>query len=222
MLEPHKPNLHCEQHPQHIHAVIRHIQSQRVPPRHKQHQHIKRHQIDYKNVTSPRRHHVEVPKRGTQSPRQRPSVHGLHKEVKGQQQREDRHALVVVRTSDGPRYVPGTDRDERSGDNAGAGVPDLLGEEVRDEGGIGGEERRGENADLADVNEEAEEAEEGVDGGSGEHEARVKRAADDAAERVPGLGVEPVPELGEAIAREEERGAVVEVGIELVDHGLIA
>lgn len=222
MLEPHKPNLHGEQHPQHIHAVIRHIQPQRVPSRHKQHQHIKRHQVDYKHITPPRRHHVEVPERRAQGPRQWPGVHRLHKEVKSQQQREDRDALVVVGSGDGAGDVAGADRDERGGDDAGAGVPDLFREEVSDEGGVGGEEGRGEDADLADVDEEAEEAEEGVDGGGGEHEAGVEGAADNAAERVPWLRVEPVPELGEAVACEEERGAVVEVGVELVDHGLVA
>lgn len=57
--------------------------------------------------------------------------------------------------------------------------------------------------------------------GSGNHEARVKRAADDPTERVPTLGIKPVPELIEALLGEEEGGPVIEVGIELVDHALV-
>lgn len=69
---------------------------------------------------------------------------------------------------------------------------------------------------------EGERAEEAVEQRGGDHEAREEGAADDAAERVPALEIEPVPELAESMVGEEERGAVVEVGIELVDHGLVA
>jgi len=72
------------------------------------------------------------------------------------------------------------------------------------------------------VDGEGERAEEAVEQCGGHHETREERAPDDAAERVPALGVEPVPELAEAVLGEEERGAVVEVGVELVDHGLVA
>jgi hypothetical protein len=47
---------------------------------------------------------------------------------------------------------------------------------------------------------EAEEAKDPVDDGSGDHETRVERPADDAAQRIPALGVEPVPEIVEAVA----------------------
>ncbi|KAF2556574.1 hypothetical protein F2Q68_00016274 [Brassica cretica] len=40
--------------------------------------------------------------------------------------------------------------------------------------------------------------------GGGDHETWIKRASDDTAERVPALGVEPVPELVEAFLLEEE------------------
>lgn len=69
---------------------------------------------------------------------------------------------------------------------------------------------------------EAEEAQDPVDDGGCDHETRVERPADDAAKRIPALGVEPVPEVVEAVAGEVEGGAVVEVGVELVDHGLVA
>lgn len=69
---------------------------------------------------------------------------------------------------------------------------------------------------------EAEESERPVDDGGGDHEARVEGPTDDAAKRVPALGVEPVPELVEALLGEEESGSVVEVGVEFVDHGLVA
>lgn len=39
---------------------------------------------------------------------------------------------------------------------------------------------------------------------------------------VPALGVKPVPELVETLLGQEEGRTVVKVGIELVDHGLIA
>lgn len=66
-----------------------------------------------------------------------------------------------------------------------------------------------------------EEAEDPVNDGGGDHETRVERSADDAAQRIPALGVEPVPEVVEAVAGEVEGGAVVEVGVKLVDHGLV-
>uniref|UniRef100_A0A6N2KA46 Uncharacterized protein n=1 Tax=Salix viminalis TaxID=40686 RepID=A0A6N2KA46_SALVM len=72
MLKPHKPNLHSKQHSQHIHAIIGHIQPHRIPPGNKQRQHIKRYQIDNKNITSPGRNHIKIPKSRRQSPRQRP------------------------------------------------------------------------------------------------------------------------------------------------------
>ena len=58
--------------------------------------------------------------------------------------------------------------------------------------------------------------------GRGDHEPGVDGAADDPAERVPGAVVEPVVEGVEALLGEEARRAVVEVGVELVDHGLVA
>lgn len=68
----------------------------------------------------------------------------------------------------------------------------------------------------------AEETEGPVDEGGGDHEAWVEGAADDAAERVPALGVEPVPEFIEALLSEVQGGAVVEVRVEFVDHGLVS
>lgn len=67
-----------------------------------------------------------------------------------------------------------------------------------------------------------EETEGAVDEGSGDHEAGVESAADDATEGIPALRVEPVPELIKAVAGEEKGGAIVEIGVELVDHGLVA
>lgn len=69
---------------------------------------------------------------------------------------------------------------------------------------------------------EPEESEGPVDDGGGDHKARVEGAAHDAAERVPALIVEPVPKLVEALLGEEEGGSIVEVGVELVDHALVA
>lgn len=222
MLEAHEPDLHREQHPKNIHRIISHVQPHRIPPCHEQHQHVKRHEIDDKHVPAPRRHHIEVTKSGRQPPRQRAGVDGLHKEVEGEEEGEDGDALIVVRSGDGAGDVAGADGDERGCDEADGGVVDLGAEEVGDEGGVCGEEGGGEDADLADVDGEAEEVEDGVEEGGGEHEAGVEGAADDAAERVPGLEIEPVPELLEAVADEVESGAVVEVGVELVDHGLVA
>lgn len=68
----------------------------------------------------------------------------------------------------------------------------------------------------------AEEAENPVDDGGGDHKPRVDGPTDDAAEWVPALGVEPVPELVEALFGEEEGGAIIEVGVEFMDHGLVA
>lgn len=72
------------------------------------------------------------------------------------------------------------------------------------------------------MNGEAEESESPVDEGGGDHEAGVEGAADDPAEGVPALGVEPVPEVVEALLGQVEGSAVIEIGIELVDHGLVA
>lgn len=222
MLEPDKPDLHRKQHPEHIHAIVGHIEPLRVPPSDKQHKHIKRDEVDNEHVASPRRHHVEVAERGGERPREGARVDGAHEEVECEQQREDGDTLVVVGARDGAGDVARDDGDERGGDEPGPGVPDLAAEGVGDERGVGGEEGRGEDADLPDVDGEGERAEEAVEQRGGDHEAREERPADDAPERVPALGVEPVPELAEAVLGEEERGAVVEVGVELVDHGLVA
>ncbi|CAB4278235.1 unnamed protein product [Prunus armeniaca] len=74
--------------------------------------------------------------------------------------------------------------------------------------------------DLANVDSEAEESESPVDEGSGDHEAGVEGVADDPAEEIPALGVKPVPEVVEALLGQVEGSAVIEIGIELVDHGL--
>ena len=56
-----------------------------------------------------------------------------------------------------------------------------------------------------------------VDDASGYHESRVDGASDDPTEWVPGTVIEPVVERVEAFIWEILGGAVVEVGIELVD-----
>lgn len=222
VLKPDKTDLHSEQHPQNIHTVIRHIQSHRVPASYQQDQYIKRDQIDDKHIPTPSRNHIEVAKSRGQRPGQRTRVHGLHEQVKRQEQGEDGHALVIVRPGDGPRYVPGANRDQRRGDQPGARVPNLLPEEVGEDGRVGGEEGRGQDADFPDVDGEPEEPQAPVQHGGGDHEARVEGAADNAAERVPALAVEPVPELVEPLLGQEQGGPVVEVRVELVDHGLVA
>lgn len=67
-----------------------------------------------------------------------------------------------------------------------------------------------------------EEAQAPVEEGGGDHETGVEGAANDAAEGVPALGVEPVPEVVEAVLGEVQGCPVVEVGVELVDHALVA
>lgn len=222
MLEADEADLHPEQHSEHIGAVVGDIEPLRVPPSDEQHEHIEREEIDDEHVASPRGDHVEVPECGGERPGERSRVDGAHEEVEGEQQREDGDALVVVGAGDGAGDVPRADGDERGGDEPRPGVPDLAAEGVCDERGVGGEEGRGEDAYLADVDGEGERVEEAVEERGGDHEAREERAPDDPAERVPALGVEPVPELGVAVLGEVERGAVVEVGVELVDHGLVA
>lgn len=69
---------------------------------------------------------------------------------------------------------------------------------------------------------ESEEMQGLIDRGGGDHEAREKCAANDPTERVPRLRIKPIPEFESAIASEEEGGAVIEVGIEFVNHGFVA
>ncbi|PQP98996.1 hypothetical protein Pyn_00379 [Prunus yedoensis var. nudiflora] len=76
--------------------------------------------------------------------------------------------------------------------------------------------------DLVHVNGEAEEAESPVDEGGGDHEAGVEGVADDPAEGVLALTVKLVPEVVEALLGQVEGSAVIEIGIELVVHGLVA
>ncbi len=54
------------------------------------------------------------------------------------------------------------------------------------------------------------------------HEAGVDSGSNVAAERVPALGVEEVPELLEVVVDEELGGPEVEPWVELVDDGLVA
>lgn len=93
----------------------------------------------------------------------------------------------------------------------------LLGEEVDCDGGVGREDGRGEDTHVAHVHGEVEGVEEPVHGRSGGHEARVDGAADNAAQRVPRPVIEPVQEIVGAFRGQELGGAVVEVGIVLVD-----
>lgn len=69
---------------------------------------------------------------------------------------------------------------------------------------------------------ETEESESPVDEGGGDHEARVEGPANDPTQRVPALRIEPVPEVVESLVSQEECSTVIEIGIELVDHGLVA
>jgi hypothetical protein len=151
-----------------------------------------------------------------------PRIDCLDKQVKGQQQCEYSHAFVIVRPGHGSGNVAGANGDQGGGDEAGAGIPNLFAEEIGDEGGVGSEKGRSQHVDLADMDSEAEEAEEPVNDGGGDHETRVECTADDATKRVRAIGIEPVPKLVEAILCEVESGAVIEVGIELMDHGLVA
>jgi hypothetical protein len=59
-----------------------------------------------------------------------------------------------------------------------------------------------------------------VDGASGHHEAGIDGATYNSAQRIPGPIVEPVVEGVEALLRQVLGGPVVEIGIELVNHGL--
>lgn len=71
------------------------------------------------------------------------------------------------------------------------------------------------------MDEESQKAQEPVNESRGDHETGVKRPTDDAAERVPALGVEPVPELVKAFLGQELGDPVIEVWIKLMDHGFV-
>lgn len=72
------------------------------------------------------------------------------------------------------------------------------------------------------MNEEAEKPQRPVNQSGGDHETWIKRTADDPTERIPTLRVEPVPKLVEAFLGKEKGRTVVEIRIELVDHGFVS
>lgn len=55
-----------------------------------------------------------------------------------------------------------------------------------------------------------------------DHKTGIESAPDDPTKRVPALTIEPIPELVKPLLGKENGGPVIEVGIELVDHGLVA
>lgn len=61
-----------------------------------------------------------------------------------------------------------------------------------------------------------------VNESGGDHEARVESPTNDPPQRIPTLVVEPVPELIEAVPSQELSDSVIEVGVKLVDHALVA
>ena len=97
---------------------------------------------------------------------------------------------------------------------------ELLCEEVGDKGGEGGKEGGKEDADVADINADVKKVQELVDEGGRDHEPRIDGAADDAAERIPCAVIKPVVEVEETFLNKVLGGAVVEVGVKLVDHAL--
>ena len=222
MLVANKPNLHGQQHADDIHSVVCDVETQGVASSDQQHQDIDGQEVDDENVASPCRDHVEISEGRRQRPRQRPRVHRLHEQVKREHEGENRHRLVVVGACHGAGNVARADGQQDSGHQPRAPIPQLRTEEIGHHGGIGREEGRREHAHVLDVHGEGEEAHRPVDERGRNHEARVQRAAHNAAQRVPALIVEPIPELVEPLLRQVERGAVIEVGVELVDHALVA
>lgn len=69
---------------------------------------------------------------------------------------------------------------------------------------------------------EPEEFQAPVDDSGSDHQTRVESPTHDPTHRVPALGIEPVPELVETLLGKEERGAIVEVRVEFVDHALVS
>ncbi len=93
---------------------------------------------------------------------------------------------------------------------------------VCDDGGEGREEGRQEHADVAHVDGQVKEAQNVEDGSRGDHEPGVDGAADDPPQRIPSAIVKPIVKAVEALVGQILGGPVIEVGIELVNHGLVA
>ena len=101
--------------------------------------------------------HVKVGQRGPRGPVHGPGLDSLDPQVVGEHEGEDGDALVVVRPGHRSGDVPGHDGDETGREKSRPARPELLGEQVGDEDGEGGEEGRQEDADVPDVHGEVEE-----------------------------------------------------------------
>ncbi|KAI8021871.1 hypothetical protein LOK49_LG03G03142 [Camellia lanceoleosa] len=78
------------------------------------------------------------------------------------------------------------------------------------------------DTDFANVDSEAEEVKRPVDKSDSDHKTRVMSAIDDATQRVPPLKVKLVPQLVKTLLGQEQSGPIIKVGIELMDHPLLA
>ena len=221
-LEPDERDLHRQDGPEGVDCGVRHVDAVGEAAADHEDEDVDGDQVDEKHVAAPGGDHVEVGQGAERAPVDLPRLDGLDPQVVSEEHAKDGDALVVV----GPRHragdVAGDNGDHGGGDEPGARRPQLGGELVGDDGGEGGKEGRQEDADLAHVHRQVEGGQHPVDGGRGHHQARVDGPADDPAQRVPGAIVEPVVEGVEALLGEEPGRPVVEVGVELVDHGLVA
>ena len=166
--------------------------------------------------------HVKVGQSTHGGPIDHAGLDALDPEVVGEEHAEDGDALVVVGSGHRSADVSGDDGDHGGGHQSRPLTVQLHGEEVRDQGGEGAEQGCQEDADVADVEGDVAQVGKEVEDGGGDHEAGVDGAADDPAQRVPGPVVEPVVEGVETLVGQVLGRSVVEVGIELVNHGLVA
>mmetsp|Transcript_7267 Transcript_7267/g.21792 ORF Transcript_7267/g.21792 Transcript_7267/m.21792 type:complete len:496 (+) Transcript_7267:1567-3054(+) len=180
-------------------------------------------QVDDEGVPAPRGDHVEVREGGRHPPEHRSGVDGLEVKVKRVGEREDGDGLVVVRPSDAPGDVRRDGGHKARRKEASAPALDLPDHEVGRDGGEGAEERADHDADVLDLHgvELERGFEEPVDPSRGQRESGVYRSAHHSAQRVPRPVIEEVPEGVHALLARQLRHPVIEVRVELVDHGLV-
>ncbi len=96
----------------------------------------------------------------------------------------------------------------------------FRGQFVSDQRGQRREKGSQKDANLSHTDRQIEEIQDVKYCRGGDHQTRVNGATDDSTQWIPGSVVKPVVEGVKTMVGQEFGGAVVEIGVEFVDHGL--
>ena len=186
----------------------------------KHHQHdVDGDDVNDKHITSPRGDHVEITQSTASRDEKRASVHRLHPQIESEDQSENGHSLIIVRSSDRTGNVRGNHAHERSGEQRGVGTTSSLeGQQITHHSRSSSENRGDENRHVAHLDGEVQHVQDLMEEIRSSHQTRIGSSPNNTTKRIPGAIIHPVEELIGSGPSQELGSTVVEPGIVFVNH----